>query len=192
MRRKRIERGSTLIIVLLVVALLAGIGIPLLTLTSMGPKISGSMRFHEEAFNAAEAGFEAARLVIEFHMTNGDWTSFAGHYMTQPAGIDQGTISDLPNPSYFRRLTDQELLQAFDPDGDGAPNVTNLIYFHQTFATDEAGQPDPRHAYTVFLLDGQAGGGTASPAEALIVSIGTVRAGSRILDSVRLEVLVGL
>jgi hypothetical protein len=192
MRRKRIERGSTLVIVLLVVALLAGIGIPLLTLTSMGPKLSGSMRYHEEAFNAAEAGFEAARLVIEFHMTNGDWTNFAGHYLTQPTGIDQGTISDAPNPSYFRRLTDQELLQAFDSDGDGAPNVTNLIYFHQTFAADAAGQPDPRYTYTVFLLDGQAGGGTASPAEALIVSIGTVRAGSRILDSVRLEVLVGL
>lgn len=190
--RRRRENGSGLIIVILIVALLLGIGIPLLTLTSMNPKASGSLRYHEEAFNAAEAGFDAARLLIENQMATGTWTDFAGHYLTQPTGIDQPMIDGAPNAAYFRRLTDQALLLALDANADGAADDPNILYFHQTFATDENGQTDLRYTYSVFLVGGQAGGGTANPTDALIVAIGAVRAGSRILDSVRLEILVGL
>jgi hypothetical protein len=187
---RRHERGSGLIVVIMVVALLIGIGIPLLTLTSMSPKVSGAMRYHEEAFNAAEAGFDTARLLIESHMTLGGWVDFAGHYLTQPAGIDIPIVFGAPNASYFRRLTDQELLQVLDPNGDGTADVPNLLYFQQTFATDGQGQTDLRYAYTVFLINDEAGGGIVKDNTALLVSIGIVRAGTRILDSVRLEIMV--
>ena len=60
------ERGSGLIIVIILVAGLAALGMTLLTLTSMGPKMSGGLRSQEEAFNAAEAGFNAAQAVINW------------------------------------------------------------------------------------------------------------------------------
>jgi hypothetical protein len=189
---RRHERGSGLIVVMMVVALLIGIGIPLLTLTGMGPKVAGSVRHHEEAFNAAEAGFDAIRLLIEDYMSTGAWTDFAGHYLTLPSGIDIPIVQGSPNAAYFRRLTDQELLLALDPNGDGAADVPNVFYFHQTFALTGQGQTDLRFTYTVFIINNEAGGGLPNDSDALIVSIGTVRAGTRILDSVRLEVFVAL
>ena len=184
---RRHENGSGLIVVILIVAFLAGIGLSLLTLTSMSPKVSGSLRYHEEAFNAAEAGFDAARLLIQDRMSSGQWTSFDGHYLTQPTGIDLPLVLDSPNSSYFRRKTDQELLQAFDPNGDGTPDVANLLFFNQTLATSA----DFQHTYTVFLINDEAGGGTADARDALLVTIGVVRAGNRILDTARLEILLG-
>jgi len=187
---RRHETGSGLIVVILIVAFLAGIGLSLLTLTSMSPKVSGSLRSHEEALNAAEAGFDAARLLIADRMSSGQWASFDGHYLTQPTGIDLPLVLNSPNPSYFRRKTDQELLQAFDPNGDGTPDVPNLLFFNQTFATSGQGQTDLRYTYTVFLINDEAGGGTADARDALLVTIGVIRAGNSILDSVRLEILL--
>nr|HPH44477.1 hypothetical protein [Candidatus Aminicenantes bacterium] len=54
-RHRNRERGAGLFIVILIVAGLAALGMTLLTLTSMGPKMSGGLRSQEEAFNAAEA-----------------------------------------------------------------------------------------------------------------------------------------
>jgi hypothetical protein len=189
---RRRQRGSSLIVVLLIVAFLAGVGIPLLTLTRLNHTIAGSTRAHEEAFNAAEAGFENGRLLVESWLSGGTWTGFTGHYVTQPTGIDLPTdASGNPNAAYFRRRTDQELLASFDPDSDGTANVSNLIAFQQAFAVDGQGQTVTRVTYTVFLINDEAGAGTSDPSDALLVSIGTVRAGNRILDSVRLEILLG-
>ncbi len=189
MRRRNRERGSTLVIVLLVCALLAGIGIPLLTLTNMSPKISGGMRFHEQAFNAAEAGAEAARLFIEGMMDDGFWEDFTGHYVTNPAGIDlPQAAGGGPNAMYFRRLTDGELLHWLDQDGDGAPDVSHVLFFHQTFASDVHGALDPRFVYTAFLIDDEAGAAVQDPSDAILVVIGCVRVGTKIADSVRLEI----
>jgi type II secretory pathway pseudopilin PulG len=190
---KRRESGAGLIVVILIIAFLVAIGIPLLVLTSAGSKTSGSFRLHDEAFNAAEAGFDAARRWIENQFSSSQWVNFSGHYLTQPTGIDIPLdASGNPNASYFRRKTDQQLLSSFDTNGDGTPEVANLIYFQQTFALDGQGNTDPRWAYTVFLLDDEAGTGTVDPTDALLVAIGVVRSGSRILDSVRLEIRVGL
>lgn len=190
---KRREAGAGLIVVILIIAFLVAIGIPLLTLTGAGPKISGSFRLHDEAFNAAEAGFDAARKWIESQFTTGQWVNFTGHYLTQPTGIDIPLdAGGNPNSAYFRRKTDQELLLSFDTNGDGTAEVANLIYFQRTFALDGQGNTDPRFAYTVFLINNKAGAGATDPADALLVAIGVVRSGSRILDSVRLEVQIGL
>jgi len=193
MRARRWESGQGLIIVILIIAFLIAIGIPLLVLTETGPKVSGSFRLHDEALNAAEAGFDAARRVIENHFIANEWINFAGHYVTQPTNIDIPLdVNGNPNAAYFRRQSDQALLSAFDTNGDGTPEVSNLIFFQQTFALDGQGNTDTRWAYTVFLINDEAGGGTVDPSDALMVCIGVVRAGTRILDSVRVEVKVGL
>jgi hypothetical protein len=193
MRARRRENGAGLIIVILIIAFLIAIGIPLLVLTGAGPKVAGSFRLHDEALNAAEAGFDAARQAIENHFGAGEWINFTGHYVTQPTNIDRPLDANgNPNAAYFRRRTDQELLSSFDTNGDGTPEVANLIFFQQTFALDGQGNVDTRYACTVFLIDDKAGTGTSDPTNALLVSIGVVRAGTRILDSVRLEVKIGL
>jgi hypothetical protein len=185
--RKR-ERGAGLFIVILISAGLAAIGITLVSLTSMGPRLSGGLRSQEEAFNAAEAGFEAARALVENNLTLGTWPSFSGRYLVQPTGIDVPLISGARNPAYFRNWTDQELLVLFDANGDGTPDVANLLFLNQTFALNEQGQTDTRLSATAFLINKQAGGGTADVNAALLVVIGVVKAGTRILATTRLEI----
>jgi hypothetical protein len=189
-RARNRERGSGLFIVILIAAGMAALGITLLSLTSMGPKISGGLRTQEEAFNAAEAGFNAARVAIDDLFGAGTWTSFAGHYLTQPNNVDDPFLSGVSNPNYFRRLTDEQLLLAFDPGKDGTPDYSPFVFFQQTFAKDETGATDLRLTYTAFLIDDEAGGGTADPSDALLVVIGVVRAGTRILSTCRLEIVL--
>jgi len=187
---RRRESGVGLFIVILVAACLAAIGITLLTLSLMGPRVSGTLRDQEEAFNAAEAGFGAARVWIEDKFANGVWTSFAGHYLIQPTNIDKPFVSEVVNPGYFRRLTDEALFQAFDANGDGTPEVTNLLAYRTTFAAAAGGTTDARLTYTAFLIDDEAGGGTADPGDAILVVIGAVRSGERILATSRLEIVI--
>ena len=99
--RRNSERGSGLIIVIILVAGLAALGMTLLTLTSMGPKMSGGLRSQEEAFNAAEAGFNAAQALIKGYFGGGAWLNFAGHYLTQPSNLDLAFISEAVNPELF-------------------------------------------------------------------------------------------
>ena len=182
------ERGVGLFIVILIAAGLAAIGITLVSLTGMGPRLSGGLRSQEEAFNAAEAGFEAARALVENNLSLGAWSNFSGRYLVQPTGIDVPLVSGAPNPAYFRRKTDQELLVLFDSNGDGTPDVANLLFLNQTFALNEQGQTDTRLAATAFLINKQAGGGTNDPKTALLVVIGTVRSGTSVLATARLEI----
>ncbi len=185
--RKR-ERGAGLFIVILISAGLAAIGVTLVSLTAMGPKLSGSLRNQDAAFNAAEAGFESARTMIENSLSLGAWPTFAGRYLVQPTGIDQPLISGAPNPAYFRRYTDQELLALFDTNGDGTPDVANLLFFNQTFALNELGQTDTTLCATAFLINELAGAGSTDPTKALLVVIGVVRSGTSILATSRLEI----
>ncbi len=188
-RRNR-EKGSGLFIVILVVAGLAALGMTLLTLTSMGPKMSGGLRTQEEAFNAAEAGFNTVYALIKNYFGSGTWMSFAGHYLTQPSSLDLAFISQAINPNYFRRVPDEELLSALDPGKDGTPDFGPLIFFNQTFAVNESGATDTRLSYTAFLINDEAVGGAADPYDALLVVIGVVRTGTRILATSRLEIVL--
>jgi len=54
------ERGSGLIVVIMVVAFMLAVGMLLLTVTGTSPKISDNIRLQGMAFDAAEAGFNAA------------------------------------------------------------------------------------------------------------------------------------
>jgi hypothetical protein len=183
----RNNKGSTLIVVILVISFLLAIGIAVLTVTSSGPAVSGSMRNQEMAFNAAEAGFEAARAAIQTAIGNGTWTDFGDHYLDQPTGFDIPFIAGAVNPVYFRRHTDEEVLTMIAPYGTD-PN--KVIFYNQPFVHDSSGGDDLRYTYTVFLINDEAGGGAVDPKDSLMVCIGVVRAGAKILATARLEIVL--
>jgi hypothetical protein len=187
---KRAERGSGLIVIIVVIAFLLSVGIMVVTVTSTGPKVSGNVRNQEEAFNAAEAGFDASRIQMDNLFSNGTWFSFDGHYLIQPAGIDMPTLIGAFNPLYFRSLSDEELLGQIDLDGNGLPDYPGtVIFFQQPFTKTSAGADDLRYTYTTFLINDEAGAGTYDPNDVLLVSIGVVRAGTRVLATSRLEIV---
>ena len=170
-------------VVILVLAFLLGTGLMLMTVTSTGSQTAGNIRDHQEAFNAAEAGFDAAWLAIDKAFADSEWMNFDGHYVTEPAGID------LPySLNYFRRLTDEEIMNYIDPDEDGNPDVANVIFCRQPFITRPDGTLDPDFTYTAFLIDDEAlAGVTADAADAMLVCIGIAGRGSNRSTS-RLEI----
>ena len=92
------ERGSSLIVVILVMAFMLAVGVAILSITGISPKVAGSVREQEEAFNTAEAGFETARLAIERSLLDGTWSGLQDNCLRTPAVID------LPlDANYFRR-----------------------------------------------------------------------------------------
>jgi hypothetical protein len=177
------RKGSALIVVILVLAFMLGTGMMLMTVTSTGSQTAGNIRTHQEAFNAAEAGFDAAWLAIDKAFADSEWTNFDGHYMTEPSGID------LPySVNYFRRLTDDELMNYIDPDEDGNPDAANVIFCRQPFITRTDGTLDTDFTYTAFLIDDEALAGlTADAADAMLVCIGIAGRGSNRTTS-RLEI----
>ncbi|MGB7294406.1 MAG: PilX N-terminal domain-containing pilus assembly protein [Candidatus Aminicenantales bacterium] len=180
-RSRRAEKGATLIVVILVSAFMLAVGVAIMMITGTGPKVSVNVRNQNEAFNAAEAGFEAARLAIEGFFLDGVWQSLNENCLREPAGID------LPAESlYFRKLTDEEILQTVN-SGD-----LGVVFFDQPFIQNQSGQFDPRYTYTVFLIDDEAGGGTPDLTDVLMVCIGVVRIGNRVVSTARLEVLIGV
>jgi len=180
------EKGSGLIIVILVMAFLVTVGIAVITVTGVGSRVAGNLRTQHNAFNAAEAGFDATWIAIEDLFLNEAWTSFDGNYLVDPTGID------LPlDVNYFRKLTDQELLTLLDSNDDGTPDYSNIIFFKQEFIQAQSGGTDPRYTYTAFLIDDERGGGTSDPGDALLICIGTAGTGSTMTTS-RLEVVLAV
>ena len=96
------ERGSGLIVVIMIVAFMLAVGALLLTVTGTSPKVSDSLRLQDMAFNAAEAGFNAAWLALNDAFTGMAMTSFSGHYHTDfdgnPNVLDDPTLT---NPYLF-------------------------------------------------------------------------------------------
>jgi hypothetical protein len=181
-QRTRKDNGVGLIILIIVMAFLLAVGIIFLYVTGTGPEVAGNIRLQEQAFNAAEAGFDNSWSQIEDYFIASGWTSFDGHYTQQPAGID------LPlENGYFRKLTDEELLSALDQNNDGNPDDPNVIFYKVPYVVNTSGSLDLRYTFTSFLIDDEAGGGTPDPGDALLVCIGTVQTGSAVTTS-RLEI----
>jgi hypothetical protein len=182
LRTLKQEKGSGLIVVILVMAFLVTIGVALITVTGIGSRVAGNVRSHQQAFNAAEAGFDAAWIAIEDSFINESWMNFEGHYLIEPTGID------LPlDVNYFRKLTDLELLSLIDNNGDGMADYSNVIFCRQEFIPAQGGGTDPRYTYTAFLIDDEAGGGTPDPGDVLLICIGTAGTGPKMSTS-RLEI----
>lgn len=185
-RISRNEKGSGLIVVILVMAFLVTVGIAVITVTGIGSRVAGNVRAQQQAFNVAEAGFNAAWLAIEDFLFADTWTDFDGHYLVDPTGID------LPlDDNYFRKLTDLELLNLLDAGGDGIPDYDNVLFYKQEFVPAQAGGTDPRYTYTAFLIDDERGGGGSDPFDALLVCIGTSGTGSTMTTS-RIEVVLAI
>jgi hypothetical protein len=181
-QRTRKDNGVGLIILIIVMAFLLAVGIIFLYVTGTGPEVAGNIRLQEQAFNAAEAGFDNSWSQIEDYFIASGWTSFDGHYTQQPAGID------LPlENGYFRKLTDEELLSALDQNSDGNPDDPNVIFYKVPYVVNTSGSLDLRYTFTSFLIDDEAGGGTPDPGDAILVCIGTVQTGSAVTTS-RLEI----
>lgn len=198
--------GSGMMVVILVLAFMLTVGVAVLAVTTSGPKVSASMRYQEEAFNAAEAGFDAARMRI----SEEGWSDFGDLYLkgVTTHGIDVPLIGNdptTPNPGYFRCLTDEQILSLIDNNHDGSPDNVSpdmLVFFERPFIYGQSDNLDDQnanlgssHRYTVFLIDKGAGSGAASdPLSALLVCIGVVRSGlqvsDRILATCRLEIEV--
>ena len=176
------ERGIALVIVILVLAFLQVIGIVLLTVTGTGPRVAGNIRSQQQAYNGADAAFDTAWTTIEENFANGNWVRFDGQYLKQPAGIDDPASDD-----YFRKLTDQEILELIDPDEDGLPNINMVLFCRQLYVQNPDGSFDPRFTFTAFLIDDEAGSGTPDPADCLLVCIGCVGSGATMTTS-RIEV----
>lgn len=180
------EKGSGLIVVILVMSFLVTVGIAVITVTSVGSRVAGNLRAQHQAFNAAEAGFDAAWIAIEDSFFVETWTSFDGHYLVDPTGID------LPlDVNYFRKLTDLELFTLLDSNDDGTPDYSNIIFFKQEFIPAQGGGTDPRYTYTAFLIDDERGGGVSDPSDVLLICIGTAGTGPTMSTS-RLEVVLAV
>ena len=143
-RRGR-ERGSGLIIIILIVAFMLAVGMVLLSVTGMSPQASDNMRLQGLAFDAAEAGFNAAWIALNDGFNSGLYTSFAGRYKTTFNGVDGIDDPSMPN-SYFRNLTDEQIVA----DCAAHPDINTIIFNSEPLATD------PRCSYTVFLISDEA------------------------------------
>lgn len=138
----RRERGSGLIVIIMIVAFMLAVGMLLLTVTGTSPKVSDSMRLQGMAFDAAEAGFNQAWFSLNDAFSNKVFTSFAGQYRSNFGGAPG--LDDPSSPSYFRGLTDEQIV------ADIAADPTDAIFNSQVLATD------PRCTYTVFLINNEA------------------------------------
>jgi len=159
MKKKRdFEKGVTLIVVIIVLAFLLTIGVMLLTVTGTGPKVAGNVRTQQLTFNTAEAGFDASWRFISDNLINEVWYDFSGQYRTTFDG--QAGLDDPTSANYFRKLTDQQLVE------DVLTNPDNFIFASQPMPNDN------RFTYTVFLINDEAGGGTQDDIDTIMVCIG--------------------
>jgi hypothetical protein len=165
-----------MIILIIVIAFLLAVGILVLYITGTGPEVAANLRLQEQAFNAAEAGFDYAWAQIEGSFVGAGWTDFDGHYVTLPTGIN-----DPLDANYFRKLTDEEILAAT------SASDPNMIFYKIPYVTDQSGASDARYTYTAFLIDDEGGGGDPDPFDALLICIGTVDFGGTVTTA-RLEI----
>lgn len=175
MRRGKLrkDRGSGLIVLIIVMAFLLAVGILLLFVTGTGPAVAANVRLQERAFNAAEAGFDEVWRVLNDTIVSGAWADFANQYRTTFQG--QAGLDDPLSDNYFRKRTDEELV------ADMISDSTNTMFVEEALPNDNSLR------FTVFLIDDEANtGAIPNDRDCIIVCIG--RAG---LDTyVRIEVVV--
>jgi len=178
---KQHEQGVGLIVIIMILAFLLSVGLVVVTTTSTGSQVAGNVRWQQMAFSAAEAGFDASWMAIEGFFSDGIWTSFDNYYLQEPVGID------IPyDAAYFRRLTDEELLNLIGDFDNGSTPYANIIFYKQEFIPQGSGF-DPRFTYTAFLIDDEAYGAASDPSDVVLVCIGAVEMGGRLITT-RLEI----
>ncbi len=160
--KHRRERGSGLIVIIMIVAFMLAVGMLLLTVTGTSPKASDSMRLQGMAFDAAEAGFNAAWIILNDNFLNKVTSSFNGQYRANFGGAPG--LDDPASPSYFRGLTDAQLVADIAADNTAA---NPALFSSEPLVTD------PRCEYTVFLINDEAPGTiVADDRDCILVCIG--------------------
>ncbi len=188
----RRDKGVGLIVVIMILAFMLSVGLVLIKTTTTGKKVSANVRNQQQAFNAAEAGFDAAKMAIDVFFVDSTWINFDGWTLTEPDNIDFPTTDGTTvNPNYFRCLTDIQILNKLDGNGDGSSDYVNVLFFKWPYILDESGDPDPRFTYTAFLIDDEAGTGTTDSNDVLMVCIGTAGTGKNMTTS-RLEIEIAI
>jgi len=178
--KMRKDRGVGLLVLIIVIAFLLSVGLLLLFVTGTGPEVANNVRLQERAFNAAEAGFDEAWRAINDLIISGTWADFAGQYRTKYSTY--GDVLDIrwsspqdPNPYYFRRLTDEELV------ADMVSDPSNVLIPYTQLPNDSS------LSYLVFLINNENEWGfPANDRDCLIVCIG--RAGQN--TYARIEVVI--
>lgn len=169
------ERGSGLIVVIMIVAFMLAVGMLLLTVTATSTKVSDNIRLQGLAFDAAEAGFDAAWASLNDFFLTMAYTSFSGHYHADYAG-NVGVLDDPgsalhPNPFYFRALTDAEIVA--DCLAHAGDYAGTLIFNSVPIAPDPTVTPqatDYVGSYTVFLINDE--GAVPDDHDCIMVCIG--------------------
>jgi hypothetical protein len=153
------ERGSGLIVIIMIVAFMMAVGMLLLTVTGLSPKAADNLRLQGLAFDAAEAGFSAAWIVLGDDILNKVISSFDGQYRTTFGG--NPGLDDPASPNYFRGLTDEQLV------ADVHARPANALFDSEPLATDG------RCAFTVFLINDEPPGTiTVDNSDCILVCIG--------------------
>ena len=156
------ERGSGLVVIIMIVAFMLAVGMLLLTVTSTSPKAADSMRLQGMAFDAAEAGFNAAWVILNDNFLNKVTSDFGLQYRTNFGGAPG--LDDPTSPNYFRSLTDEQLVADVAADNTAA----NPALF-----SSEPLAADPRCEFTVFLINDEAPGTIAADdRDCILVCIG--------------------
>ncbi len=176
MKARTRERGVGLIVVIIVTSFLLVVGLLLAMITGLGTTVASNVRLQEQAFNAAEAGFNAAWTQIEENFVAAGWTNFDGHCLDTPANV-----ADPGEPEYFRKTTDEEFLTALTAATNG------VIFYRVTYAPAQGGGLDQRYSYTAFLVEDDGGGMTPDPTDVLLICIGAVQTGGN-FTTARIEI----
>lgn len=175
------ERGSGLIIIIMIVAFMMAVGMLLISVTGTSPKVSDNIRLQGLAFDAAEAGFDAAWTALNDFFLGMAYTSFSGHYHADYGGtpgiLDDPGTTDQPNPFYFRNLTDEQIvadcLAHRGEYGDLTTPPGHLIFNSVPLSPDPeepAGANDFVGTYTVFLINDE--GAVPDDHDCILVCIG--------------------
>jgi len=147
------EKGVVLIIVIIVLAFMLTVGLTLISVTRSGPNVAGNMRWHQMAFNAAEAGIDSGLKYISETMAD-----FYGQCRTTYGGSPG--LDDPASPNFFRKLSDEQIL------ADIATNADNYIFSNVAMPYDN------HFTYTAFLVDDDGGGAVADSTDSILVCIG--------------------
>ena len=176
MKTRTSERGVGLIIVIIITSFLLVVGLLLAMITGLGTSVASNVRLQEQAFNAAEAGFNAGWTQVEENFIAAGWTNFDGHCLDTPANV-----AEPGEPEYFRKTTDEEFLNTLTASTNG------VVFYRETYAPAQGGGLDQRYSYTVFLVEDDGGGMNPDPTDVLMICIGTVQSGGN-LTTARIEV----
>ncbi|MCA9666593.1 MAG: hypothetical protein KC503_13420 [Myxococcales bacterium] len=124
------ERGSVLVLALLVTLLILGIGLSVMWVSSSGNKSSGNVMRRQEALYSAEAGVERARAILN---AAADWTALlkggSPNCTPTPVAQDPNKGRILCDTTTNTLMQDIQVIEASTPTATATANkLANLKY----------------------------------------------------------------